>query len=362
MRRENSKAHLKYAFLVLFLFMLGLSIFIVRPFITTILASIIISYIVHPLYVRINKKLKMNNLSATIVVLMVILLLTIPFLFIVNTLTKESYVMYLMAKQRITSGEIFTGCEENGNTFCRLSDFTKDLLEDPKISYNLERGIEKATGYVVGLMSGFLLSIPIFLLNFFIMIFIMFYLIRDGSSIYARFKGLIPLPKVHRERVLKKFNDSTYAAVYGTIIVSLIQGVIGAIGLFIFGVPSPVLWGVMLIITSMIPLIGSTIIWVPIVMLTLLDGLSANDSVQVTKGIIMILYFALIVGTIDNIIKPRIIGNKAQIHPVLVLLGIVGGLAVFGVIGLIIGPVILAIFTTFLQIYESEKGNLFFVK
>jgi predicted PurR-regulated permease PerM len=326
--------------------------------------SILLSYIFYPFYAKLNKIIKKGNISATIVVILAILVITIPFFFMVNTITKESYVVYLMAKQRISSGEIFASCNGAGesNIFCKVSDFTKDLLENPKTSYHLERGLQKATNYIIDLMSNFIFSIPLIILNFFIMIFIMFYMVRDGTEIYSKFKELIPLEKSHKERVIKKFNDVTYAVVYGTIIVGIIQGSIGGLGLWLFGVPSPILWGVMMIITSIMPFIGPPLIWVPIVALHLINALSVNDPTQITKGILMILYFSLIVGTIDNILKPRIVGNKSQVHPVLILLGVVGGIAFFGIIGVIIGPVILAISTAFLQIYESEKGSLFFIK
>ncbi|MBW2984932.1 AI-2E family transporter [Candidatus Woesearchaeota archaeon] len=362
MAKQNNKKYLKYFFLVIFLFMLVLSFLIVKPFLTTIIAAVILSYIFYPLYAKLNRKTKSRNISATIIILITILLLTIPFYFVVNTITKESYVVYLMAKQRISSGEVFAACDGKENMLCSISDFTKELLENPKTSYHLEKAAQRSTNFVIDSMSNFVFSIPAILLNFFIMIFIMFYLLKDASLIYHKFKELIPLSKPHKERVLKKFNDVTYAVVYGTLIIGLAQGILGGLGLFIFGIPSPVLWGVLMIIASIIPFVGPPVIWMPIAVFHILNALSLNDSTQVTKGIIMIIYFTLIVGTVDNILKPRIVGSRSQVHPVLVLLGVVGGISFFGIIGVIIGPVILAIFVAFLQIYESERGSLFFIK
>ena len=362
MVKQNSKKHLKYFFLVIFLFMLVLSFLIVKPFITTIITAIIISYIFYPLFAKIQKKTKSKNLSATIIILITILMLTIPFFFVVNTITKESYVVYLLARQRISSGEVFAACDGKENVLCSISDFTKELLENPKTSYQLEKAAERSTNYIIEYMSDFVFSVPVILLNFFIMIFIMFYVLKDASRIYHKFKDLIPLTKQHKERVLKKFNDVTYAVVYGTLIIGLAQGLLGGFGLFIFGIPSPVLWGALMIIASIIPFVGPPVIWVPIVAFHLLNALSVNDSTQITKGIFMIIYFVFIVSTIDNILKPKVIGQRSQVHPALVLLGVVGGISFFGIIGVIIGPVILAVFVAFLQIYESEKGSLFFIK
>jgi len=134
------------------------------------------------------------------------------------------------------------------------------------------------------------------------------------------------------------------------------QGVIGAIGFIIFGVGSPIFWGMMMAIFALIPFLGTAIIWVPASLILLIKGFLSNNGWMIGKGIGLFLYGLLIVSTLDNIIKPKLIGHKGKIHPAVVLLGILGGLNLFGFIGIFIGPIILAVFIALSKVYSDEYG------
>jgi len=150
----------------------------------------------------------------------------------------------------------------------------------------------------------------------------------------------------------------TFAVFYGNIFVAIIQGILGGVGFFVLGVESPVLWGFVMILFALIPYFGTAIIWLPAALNLLFKGYLENDASYTARGIILIVYGILVISSIDNILKPRLIGSKAQVHPVLVLLGVLGGLSLFGFIGLILGPVMLALLMTFVDIYEEEKAEL----
>ena len=130
------------------------------------------------------------------------------------------------------------------------------------------------------------------------------------------------------------------------------------IGFLIFGVDSAFLWGFLSVIAAFIPFVGAAIIWVPLVLKMVLEGLIVGNNTMLFMALGLTLYSVFIVGTIDNILKPKIIGDKAGLHPVIVLLGVFGGLALFGFAGLIIGPLLLALFIALLRIYEIEKDSL----
>jgi predicted PurR-regulated permease PerM len=174
-----------------------------------------------------------------------------------------------------------------------------------------------------------------------------------------KLKKIMPLKLHHQKQVFQQLDETTYAIIYGSLLIAAVQGAAGALGFFIFGVSSPVAWGVMMAIFALLPFIGTAIIWLPVTAVMIVQGLSTNSPNITLKGIGLLLYCAIIVSSMDNVLKPHIIGKKARIHPVLVLLGVLGGLAFFGFVGFIIGPLILAVFMTFLDIYEKEKlaGN-----
>ena len=336
--------------------MLILAFVIIRPFITTILASIIVSFMAYPLYRLINKKLKRKNISSLIVTILIIVIIISPLYFALQVITKETYTIYLLSKQKIIGGDILDiDCVED-NFICKSSDTIQEFISDPKVSFQLQKIVQKSTSFVMDSIGSFVLSIPVIILNFFIMIFIMFFLLRDGKDISNKVKRLLPLKKHYQKRVFEKSKEVTFAVVYGHLFVALIQGALGGLGFLILGVSSPLLWGLIMAFAALIPFVGTPIVWLPVALFRTFNGYSTGNNPMMVSGIILFLYGTLIVSTIDNFLKPKIIGKKAKVHPILVLLGVLGGLKVFGIIGIIIGPVILAIFEITVKIYEEERG------
>ena len=150
-----------------------------------------------------------------------------------------------------------------------------------------------------------------------------------------------------------------HAIVYGSIVVALIQGTLGGIGFWIVGIPSPILWGILMSLFALIPMVGTGIIWVPASLGMAAYGYLSGDTVMVWKAIGLFIYGVFVIAGIDNVLKPKIIGERAHVHPVIILLGVLGGLKFFGIVGFAVGPLILAIFITFLEIYEYEKKRGF---
>lgn len=340
---------------MVFLVLIIVSFLIIKPFLTALLTGIIFSYIFYPVYSRICKKISNKNTSSLITSILVILILTLPLFFILNTVSKEAYTTYILSRQKMVSGQFLVPCEPVDKPVCKTLNFFIDKTNDPKVRYYLDTTIKNATTKITESISNILFSIPIFILNMFVVLFVMFFLFRDGKILVNKIERIMPLKSKHRKHVFKKLNDMTYAVVYGSIIIAIIQGTLGGIGFLIFGLPSPLLFGVVMIFASLIPYIGSSIIWFPAALILIFNGYINLETTPIIKGILLILYGIFIVGTIDNVLKPKIIGDKGGLHPVLVLLGVVGGLSFLGFIGIIVGPIILAMLVTFIKIYEEEK-------
>ncbi len=345
------KEYMRYIFVAFFLFVIYLTYIVLRPFFTAIAASSILAYLFYPLYSRLNNRLKMKNLSAFIVSIIIIILIALPFLFLLNAVTKESQFVYIRAKQIFITGDIFNiGCSpEDTGAVCRFSSFVASFTSRPSVRYHLETSIETITTSIARRISEFVFSIPTIVLGIFVTFFTMFYLFKDGKIVIEKVKRVLPLNMDDQRRMFQKLSETTYAIIYGSLLVAAIQGAVGGVGYFFFGIPSPIIWGVFTAILALLPL-GTAFVWVPLSVLIMVQG-------STLAGIGLLLYGALIISSIDNILKPFVIGKKAKIHPVLVLLGVLGGLAVFGFVGFVIGPLILAIFMTFLEIYETERIN-----
>ena len=286
---------------------------------------------------------------------LVIVIITLPLFFMLNTISKEARTIYIFSRQKMISESFITECQPADKPLCIINNYISEKADDPQLRYYFDTTVKEATTKITDTISNILFSIPIFILHLFIVLFVMFFLFKDGKIFVDKIERILPLKGKYRNHVFKKLNDMAYAVVYGSIIIAIIQGTLGGIGFLIFGLPSPLLWGLIMIFTALIPYIGSSVIWFPASLILLFNGYVNMETTLVIKGILLMLYGIFVVGTIDNILKPKIIGNKGGLHPVLVLLGVVGGLNFLGFVGIIVGPIILAMLVTFIKIYEEEK-------
>ena len=351
----DSELYRKIIFSIIFLALIIVSFMIIRPFLTAILAGIIFSYIFYPLYLRIYKKIANKNVASLITSSLVILMIILTLFFLLNTVSKEAYTTYLLSKQKVVSGQFISECQPADKSICKSLNYFADKANDPRVKYYFDTTVKGITTKITESISNILFSIPIFLLDIFIILFVMFFLLKDGEVFVDKVERIMPLKGEYREHVFKKLNDMAYAVIYGSIIIAIIQGTLAGFGFFIFGLPSPLLWGTVMMFASLIPYIGSSIVWFPASLMLIFEGYLNMETSMIMKGALLILYGIFVVGTIDNILKPKLIGSKGGLHPVLVLLGVVGGLKFLGFVGVIVGPIILAMLVTFINIYEEEK-------
>ncbi|MBW2977091.1 AI-2E family transporter [Candidatus Woesearchaeota archaeon] len=352
----KSEIYRKTIFTIIFLVLISISFLIIKPFLNAVLAGIILSYAFYPIYLRIHKKISNKNISSLIASVIVILVITLPLFFMLNTISQEAYTTYLLSKQKLSGGQFLETCEPADKLVCKTVNFLADKANDPQVRYYIDTTIRGATTRITNSISGILFSIPVFFLEVFIVIFVMFFLFRDGEILVEKIERILPLKAAYRRHVFKRVNEMSYAVIYGSILVAIIQGALGGLGFLIFGLPSPLLWGIIMIFASLLPYLGSSIVWFPAALMLIFNGYINLETNLIIKGVLLIIYGVFIIGLADNLLKPKIIGDKGGLHPVLVLLGVVGGLSFFGFIGIIIGPIILAMLVTFIKIYEEEKG------
>lgn len=354
----NNILHSRYIFVIIFLIIIYLAFTLIKPFISVILTSMLLVYIFYPVYKYIYKKTKKENFSALAVSILVVLIISLPFLYMISGVAKEANYLLKISKDKITYANIFSDSCSQSNIICSLSYKIKEFISNPKVMSFLEDLIKQVTTFIIKKTSDFLISLPKFLLDIFLIIFIMFYLFKEGDYIVSRVEKILPLKAQDRKNVVKKINDSIYAILFGSIIVALIQGVLGTIGYYVVGMKSVILWGIITILFAFVPFLGTAIVWVPASLYFIISGLVSSNPLMIGKGVGLFLYGLILVSSIDNIIRPKLIGSRAGIHPILILLGVLGGVALFGVIGMIVGPLIFALFIVFLDIYERDKDEV----
>lgn len=342
----------------MFLSILLLAFYITRPFLPAFITGAIIAYLAYPLYKKLLKHIN-KHVAAFFVVVFTALLFIVPVVLVFGLVSKEAYATYITLNQHnLGTNFLKIVCKDESSLSCEFIQSFVEVLPERDLDYYLQITIKKITGFIIENVSEFLSSIPFFFLNLFVMMFIIYYLLKDGEGIARRIKKILPLKDSHKQHVFNKFHDITYAVFYGNIAIAILQGIAGGLGFFVLGISSPILWGFVMMLFALIPYFGTALVWMPAALNLIFNGYLQNDNSPIIRGLILIVYGAFVISSIDNILKPKLIGIRARIHPVLVLLGILGGLNLFGFIGLILGPVMLAILMTFVDIYEEEKTEL----
>jgi predicted PurR-regulated permease PerM len=337
----------RYLFIGLFVFLGVISFLILKPFFKAILAGAVLAYIFYPVYKLAKKWIRSEVIASLLVSILIVLLFTLPVIFIANSVSQEARSNYVFIKRILATGDIVEGeCDANA-PFCKLETSIGNILKDPDIKFPLTNLLTKATNFFVNFAANFIFSIPSFLLNFFVMMFMIYYLFKDGEVLLYRVQTLLPLKEANQVRILAQLKNVTFAVIYGQIFVAALQGFFGGLAFWIFGVSAPVLWGLVMFILALIPFLGTPLVWLPVSITKL-----ANHEPVAAIGIFII---GVIISTADNFIKPKIVGDRAKVHPALIFLGVIGGMIFFGFIGLIVGPVVLSIFMRFIEIYEEER-------
>jgi predicted PurR-regulated permease PerM len=188
-----------------------------------------------------------------------------------------------------------------------------------------------------------------FIADFFVTLFVLFFLFRDGDAIVHRVKRLIPFDEKRKETLARRLEDVTRAVFYGTVVTAIAQGILLGLGFWISGLPSPVVFGALAAVASFIPFVGTGLIWVPAVIYLFVQGV-------VWKVIFLAVWSFLVVGSADNFLRPLLVSGRAQIGTLSVFFGVLGGLAAFGFIGLFLGPVILAFVLALIQFAEESPA------
>jgi len=311
--------HSNYFFIALFLIIAVLAFFIIKELIFAALYSIVLAFFFYPLYDKINSLIKIKWISALIVMIIIIFIVTIPLVFVSNSLIKESLGFY----SSVTKWQL------------ELAPFLREGLQNIMLSFS-------------NTASDFLFNLPARLLSIFVSLFLLFYLFVDGKNLVNNFREILPLDSKKKDLFFNEFRQVSHGVVYGLILTGIIVGILSGIGFYLFHVKSPILLAFVVMIFVILPVLGSFLVWGPIALLKLMEGDTFN-------GFGLIIYGVIVLSLVELILNQKLISKKAKIHPILTILGVVGGLKFFGFIGIIFGPFLLALFVTMLKYLVVER-------
>ncbi|HLC81960.1 MAG TPA: AI-2E family transporter [Candidatus Nanoarchaeia archaeon] len=333
---------------MLLLIFLVISFLILKPILLSIFLGALLAYLSYPLHDLFSRKIKNKFIPSLLVSIIVLLVIVIPGVVLLSILAEQSYSLFLIGKQKISAG-IFENC---ANSFCSM---LKENLRDLGVKLQLQNLLKAVTTWFIQKGSVVLASVPRFILNVFIVFFTMFYFLKDGKKFLQKINQLLSLGDTRYSFIMQRLKEIIHGLVFGSLLVAIIQGLLGALGFFIFGVPLPLLWGVIMAFLALIPALGTGLVWFPASLILFLNGFFQGSDSLMIKGLLLLLYSITIVGTIDNILKPKLVGSKAKIHPLIIFVGIFGGLIFFGVWGVILGPLFLSMTSVFIELFISQK-------
>ncbi|MBW2998840.1 AI-2E family transporter [Candidatus Woesearchaeota archaeon] len=359
----KKEIHRSVFFYIILILLIISTIVLTIPLLKYLFSAIVISMVLFPLHKLITKKIKKEWVSALFITLMLLFVIIIPTYFIVDEVVKESTLAYITSKQILLS-PVKKICEPRDFT-CNFVNNLKDMFENPKLKYYAEQGILRATDAVITNVSDFITALPRILIGVFIMLVSLFYFLKDGKRISKHLSEVLPMKKRRYNKIATMFTEINKSVIYGYLVAAIAQGISALIGFGIINlfftqwqiplITAPVFWAGLLTIFAIIPILGSSIIWVPLSISMILNGVSSDQNNILFAGIFLIVYGALVISQIDNLIRPYITSKKMRVHPLLVYIGIFGGLMTVGFIGILVGPLILALLVSYIKLYAERK-------
>ena len=316
-----------------------LAYLMVKPFLSYLIGAALIAFIIRPVHERTSDFLP-EKLSAGLLVFIGVFLAVFPFLFAANAVMDDARDLGqdLENADRLNISEIENRIED-------LTDREIDLRRS--INQGLERFLDGAFGGFSQVLS-FITDLAI---GFTIMLFLMYYLILDGNKLVEWLKQAVPLESQVEEKLFEDIERTTWAVINGHVLVAIVQGLVAGIGLFAVGISNYVFWTFVMIILGFIPIIGTFVIWGPASLYLFAIG-------ETVSGLALAIYGLVVVGLTDNILRPFAVDRKANIHPAVILIGVIGGVYLFGAVGLFIGPIILGIFRSVLFSLKNNYKDL----
>jgi predicted PurR-regulated permease PerM len=335
------------AFFLVLLFLLYQASRFIAPFLSAIIWAAIIVIVLYPLYTRLLKLVHhRRNLASGIMTGFTLVLVIGPAVLLFALLTAQIVDLFSAAAEFVRTGQ----CEL---VWVRLrASSLGSLLDHPALAeLDINSRIIKSLGDLSAGMAGqlglLLKNALLAVLNLFIMLFVIFFFFRDGKTYAAELTDLLPFPKNHKQAILEKLENTFSAVLNGLFLVALLQGFLAGLGFFIFGVPYGIFWGFLAMLAALLPFGGTALIWIPGALYLFLKGATV-------KAVLLAVWGALLVSTPDNFLKPILIGRKAKLPTFFLFLGILGGIHVYGILGVLFGPLVVTLLTAFLQTYREE--------
>lgn len=311
------------------------------PFLPAIAWALALAVLFAPFQIWLESKLSRRSLAALTAVLVIGLTVVVPATFVGQQLIQQAASGAARIERNIESGE-----------------WRRTLEAQPRLAPSIERverqvdlpGIFKTlTSWLSGFAGSFVRGSVYQVIGLGLTFYLLFFFLRDRDVVLRTLRGLSPLTEPEMDRLLLRIGDTIHATIYGTAAVSLVQGSLGGLMFWWLGLPAPLLWGVVMAILAVVPVLGAFVVWIPAAIFLGLEG-------HWIRALILVVWGMLVVGTADNLLRPVLVGKRLKLHTVLAFMSVVGGLILFGAAGLVLGPVALTATVVLLEIWPRPAS------
>lgn len=316
-----------------------------RPFLSVLAWAIVLVIVFYPVHKQLGNRIKSRSLRALLSCLLVVLVIVLPLALLTVAIGEElaravpnlpAQAAELANRQTPLIGRVSEWLQDRfGVDTLRLQEF---------LFQQVRNSAQRLLGVSFNLMGNIISSV----IKAFFVLFTMYYLFRDSDLIVARLPDALPLRREQSEPIIMRTQQVVSASVYGVVTIAGIQGVLGGLAFWILGIPSPLLWAVLMAFVCMIPIAGSFLVWLPLSIYLMVRG-------HWTRAVLLIIWGGLVISTIDNFLRPKLVGSQTKLHELLIFFSVLGGISVFGLLGIILGPVVLAITLGLLQTFQKRQ-------
>ena len=342
--------------LIIFFIILSFYLFyvVISPFLVPIIWAIFLTIVFYPLYRQLNHRFKgRKSLCAVVMTAFVVLLIVFPSAYILSMLASQAISAYAFFETGLQTGRfqsilgvkdhpIIQGLWHKFNQYVDLSELDLNSL--------LLENLRRLSTFAINQTSRIIKGFSFIIINFCLVVISLYYVFKDGDQLLRKIRETIPLAPQDKDLLFTRLEEMVYATLYGGILVALIQGFLGGFAFWFLGLSSPIFWGTVMAFLSFLPIVGCFLVWGPVVVYFFFQGL-------LLKGILLLVWGAVVVGLSDNFLRPILISKRTKLHTILLFFGVLGGIKAFGLLGLIVGPLVVSVSITILDIYSEKTAQ-----
>lgn len=316
-----------------------LSVQLIMPYIFYILAAIILVYIAHPAYTYLEEELGHAGIASALTLIMLLVVLVVPTIILTDMVIQEG-------QNALTTVGTRAGDYINTTTVEEL--YTEVTGEPLDVDTSIRSAFMEAGTILSGGIPGIIQTVLDAMIGVFIMAVTMYYLFKDGDDLFMAVRHMTPLRTEQKDRLVEELDQMSEAILLGHLLTSTVQGIVAGIGLWAVGIDNVVFWTFVMIVLGLIPIIGNFLVWFPAGLYLIF----VQD--MAVPGLALLLYCGTLLPALDNLIRIKVVERRSTIHPLLVMIGVIGGIPMFGLLGVVLGPLVLGFFASLVTVYRED--------